>query len=40
MASSITPAFRSLRRSQGFALLAIAILALGVGRTTAMFSTE
>jgi putative ABC transport system permease protein len=38
MLLTILHAFRSLRRSPGFALLAIAILSVGIGTTTAMFS--
>jgi putative ABC transport system permease protein len=38
MIFTLRNAFRSLRRSPGFMLLAIAILAVGIGTTTAMFS--
>lgn len=38
MVLSLKLAIRSLKRSPGFAVLAIAILALGIGATTAMFS--
>lgn len=38
MPTSLKLGIRSLERSPGFALLAISILALGIGTTTAMFS--
>ncbi len=38
MIAALRFAVRSLRRTPGFALLAIAILTLGIGATTAMFS--
>jgi putative ABC transport system permease protein len=38
MAYSVKLAVRSLFRSPGFSLLAVAIIALGIGATTAMFS--
>lgn len=38
MSFSLRLAFRSLSRTPGFSLLAIAVLTLGIGATTAMFS--
>src|SRR5581483_974266 len=38
MLFSVKLAIRTLKRSPGFAVLAIAILTLGIGATTAMFS--